>query len=312
MNLANFLPLLAGAAIAVVQPAHAAQPANAPPNVQVVRRMGPPPPVVTGDHASVPLEFSSGLPTFSALIGGQTYRLGFDTGAPGGVHLTDRIVTALNIQPIGEALAGDPSGKNLVRLKLYPVTDLVIGPVRISNWVGTSEPAMPAKLQPLDGIIGLGAFDGFVVTLDYAGRRLLLDRGTLPAPDGKTIFAYDDIIPVVPLTIEGKMIQAHLDTGNVNAPLIVPEHFAQQLSRNAEARVAGVAHTLNNTFQMKTQPIAGQALVGMVPLAGSEVGFPSIINMANVGSLALRNLTIRIDSKNHRIQFLRPPTARVS
>lgn len=274
-------------------------------DVQTIRRMGPPPPAVTGDHASIPLEFTAGLPTFSATIGGKPFKLGFDTGAPGGAHLTDRVVEALHLQPVGEALAGDPSGKNLVRLKLYPVDDLELGPVKISKWVGTAEPVISGKLATVDGLIGLGAFDGFVVTLDYAGGRLLLDRGALPDPDGKNIFAYDDVMPVVPLTIEGKTLQAHLDTGNISMPLIVPEDFANQLSRKAEARAFGVAHTISNTIQMKAIPIAGAALVGDVPISASEIGFPSVINRANVGSLALGNLTIRIDPKNRRVQFLR-------
>jgi hypothetical protein len=301
------LTMFAALATATVQPAE-------PPSqtVHVVRRAGFPPPVVTGDHASAPLDFNGGLPTFSAEIGGKPFKLGFDTGAAGGAHLADKIVAALNMQPIGEVLAGDPSGKNLVRLKLYPVNDLVIGPVKISNWVGTSEPAMPAKLQPLDGIIGLCAFDGFVVTLDYAGSRLMLDRGALPEPDGQAIFAYDDIVPVVPLTVEGKMIRAHLDTGNVNAALIVPENFANQLSRKAEARAAGVAHTISNVIQMKAEPIAGTAHVGNIPLTAAAVHFPSVIDMANIGSLALGSLTIKIDPKNHRIQFLRAAATPVS
>lgn len=77
------------------------------------------------------------------------------------------------------------------------------------------------------------------------------------------------------------------------------------LSRKAEARVSGVAHTISNTIQMKAEPIAGVALVGDVPLAANEVGFPSVINMANIGSLALSNLEVRIDPKNHRVQLLR-------
>lgn len=301
------LTMLLAVAATAAQPAQASTPA-----VRIVRREGPPPPVVTGDHASVPLQFSGGLPTFAATIAGREFRIGFDTGAPGGAHLSDKIVSALNLQPIGEALAGDPSGRNPVRLKLYRVNDLVIGPVTITNWVGTSVAAMPDKLQPLDGIIGLGAFDGFVVTLDYAGRRLLLDRGALPEPDGKTVFTYDDIIPVVPLTVEGKGISAHLDTGNVNAALIVPENFANQLSRKGEVRTVGVAHTISNVIQMKAQPIAGPAFIGSVPLAASEVHFPSILDMANVGSPALASLIVRIDPKNHRVQFLRPTASPVS
>lgn len=312
MIFAQGMVLLAGAMVSVQSGQIPGPPPPSGAPTQVVRRTGPPPPVVNGDHASIPIEFTAGLPTFSATIGGKTFRLGFDTGAPGGAHLTDRVVAALNLQPVGEALAGDPSGKNLIRMKLYPVEDLEIGPVKVTNWIGTSAPVSPGTLESIDGIIGPNAFQGFVVTLDYAGRRLSLDRGALPDPDGKTIFAYDDVMPVVPVTIEGKTIQAHLDTGNISMPLIIPETFANQLSRKAEARAFGVAHTVNNTIQMKAVPITGAVLIGDTPISATEAGFPSVINMANVGSLALGSLIVRVDPKNHRIQFLRaasPPSA---
>jgi hypothetical protein len=292
------LTLAAGAALA--QPATSPQPA-----VRVVRRAAPPPPIVTGDHAVVPLTFVAGFPTLSATIGGKPVKLGFDTGAAGGARLTDRVVQALNLQPVGEALAADPSGKNPVRLKLYPVEDLALGSLNITRWIATSAPVRPGKLETLDGIIGLGAFDGFIVTLDYPGARLLLERGALPEADGKTVFTYKDPIPVVPLTIEGKAIEAHLDTGNIRMPVIVPEAFAARLSRNAEARPAGLAHTVSNTIAMKAMPVTGTIAVGQVPLAVTEVGFPSVIDLANLGSLALTNMTIRVDPRNKRVQIVR-------
>jgi hypothetical protein len=221
-------------------------------------------------------------------------------------------VQALALEPVGEALAGDPSGKNLVRLKLYPVNDLELGPVKITKWIGSSAPVTHDKLESVDGIIGLGAFDGFVVTLDYAGRRLLLDRGALPEPDGKTIFAYDDAIPIVPLTIEGKALKAHLDTGNVNMPVFVPANVAERLSGFAKAHSVGVAHTISNTIQIKAVPVSGAILVGNVPLTAAEVGYPSVIDIGNVGSRALSDLTIRIDPKNRRIEILRPPARSIS
>lgn len=281
--------------------------APASPTVHIVRRTGPPPPLVTGDHAAVPMALVGGLPTISATIGGKTFRLGIDTGAPGGAHLTERVVAALNLQPVGEALAGDPSGKNLVRLKLYPVNDLEIGPVKVTNWVGTASPATPGKLESIDGIIGPQAFAGFVVTLDYAGGRLSLDRGALPEADGKNTFSYEDVIPTVPVTIEGKTIQAHLDTGNVSMALIVPGNFAAHLWHRAGARNFGVAHTFNNTIQMKSVPISGPVVVGSTPISIAQVGFPSVINLANVGSLALGGLLVRIDPANRRVAFSRAP-----
>jgi hypothetical protein len=281
-------------------------PSPMPPAQQVVR-MAAPRPVVTGEHAVVPLEFTAGLPTFTLSVSGKSFRMGFDTGAPGGAHLTDRMADALALQPVGEALATDPSGENPVRIKLVMIPELRFGGLIIRNWIASSAPVRPGRLESLDGIVGLGAFDGYVVTLDYLGHRLLIDRGSLPNPDGRQIFSYSgDPIPVVPLTIEGRTILAHLDTGNVRFPVIVPASFADKLIYAAKARPIGEAHTISSVIEMKAAPVEGLVKIGDAVLKTSEAGFPSIIDLGNVGSLALSDLIVRIDPANSRISFTSP------
>jgi hypothetical protein len=267
-----------------------------------------PRPTVEGDRAEIPLELDHGMPAFMLSIGGQKFKLGFDTGAMGGPHLMQAVPNNLKLDPIGEAFAGDPSGKNLVPIKLYRLPTVELGALRIRDWIATGSAGPLARIGDIDGVIGLGAFDGFVVTLDYAGRRLLLERGSLSPPNGRSIFAYNvaDAVPSVPVTVEGKTLLAHVDTGNVAFAFIVPTHFAQGLSGYAQARTIGVAHTISNVMEIKAVPLTSNALVGTVPLAAREVGFPSVIDLGNIGSLALSTLIVRIDPKNHRIEISRP------
>jgi hypothetical protein len=44
-------------------------------------------------------------------------------------------------------------------------------------------------------------------------------------------------------------------------------------------------------------------LVGDVPLSAGEAGFPSVVDMGNLGSRALGDVIVRIDSRNHRVEF---------
>src|SRR5438309_193573 len=98
-----------------------AQSPSPPPAGPVMARQGPrAPDKVTGDHAALPMTFTAGLPTIAVTIDGKgPFKVGVDTGAMGGVHMTDRLAAALNLAPVGEAQAVDPSGRNPVAIKLY-------------------------------------------------------------------------------------------------------------------------------------------------------------------------------------------------
>jgi hypothetical protein len=271
---------------------------------------GPPPPEkVSGDHAVLPMSFTAGIPTLSIMIDGKgPFLVGFDTGAMGGPHMTARLVEALGLQPVGEAHAGDPSGRNLITIKLYPIASEQFGDVKVEGWVGTgptaAAPAGPgAKLAALDAIVGPASFDGYVITVDYPHGRFSLDRGALPPADGKSVFDYSGPIAGAPLEVEGRTIMAHLDTGNIAAPVIVPADFADRLAHKDQARKIGEAHTVSNTIEMFQTPIDGRPRLGGAALDAAEVGYPAITSFANVGSLALKNVIVRVDPKNHRVSL---------
>lgn len=289
--------LLASAAFQAVS-----QPAPQAATPMVVRRGPPPPDSVSGDRVSLPMTLTAGLPTIDVTINGKgPFKFGFDTGAPGGPHLTDRLTDALGLSPFGEARASDPSGKNPIPVKLYRLDSAAFGPISVNGWVATAQPVRRGRLESLDGLVGLDAFAGYVVTLDFAGGRLSIEKGALPAADGKRIFAYDGPIPSIPVVVEGQTVQAHLDTGNVRFPLIVPEAVALKLAQKDKSRPIGQARTVSNTIDMHAVPLTGDATVGAVALAAREAGYPSIIDKANIGSLALTGKILRVDPANKRI-----------
>lgn len=297
--------LIAIAAVVQNEPA-----ASAPPGQMVVRRQGPAAPKVTGDFAVVQLDLSADIPAFSAEVGGKTVKLAFDTGAPGPLRLTDSVASGLGLSKIGEARASDPSGRNPIILPIYSLASAKIGGLEIRDWDATGSPPRAGKLAAFDGIIGLSAFHGFVVTLDYASSQLEIRRGSLPPADGKTIFKYQgDPIPNLPLTIDGKTMNAHLDTGNSAGPVIVPEQFAKALANYNQAKVVGRARTVSNEMVLSAFDVAVAPSVGAVTLNTRQVVFPSVAGLANIGSKALKGMVVRIDPANGLVQLEAAPPA---
>lgn len=264
-----------------------------------------PAPVVHGSDTCLPMSLSSGLPTIAGTIDGRAVNFGFDTGSPGGPTVDPTIIDSLRLAKIGEARMTDPSMKNVVTVGLYELHDLRLGNFTIDKWVVSESPKRDSRhLADPDGIIGLDAFAGYIVTIDYPGGRMLLTKGRLPEPDGRTSFRYEGPIPRVPLSIEGRAIDAHVDTGNARYSLIVPENYAAQLSGYANRFPIGVAHTANNKYDLLALPVR-DAKIGDMPLYAGTAAFPAPARMGNVGTPILRDMIVKVDPANSIISLER-------
>lgn len=264
-----------------------------------------PTPVVHGTDTCVPMQLADGLPVIPAKLGNREINLGFDTGAPGGPGMDPAIIDAQKLTKVGEAQMTDPSRKNMLTVGLFELRDLKIGNVTIDKWVVVANPPRPSRrLAEPDGIIGLTAFAGYVVTIDYPGRRILFTKGKLPSPDGRSSFHYEGEIPGVTLSLEGHPIEAHIDTGNARYGLIVPEQLASQLADYPSRFPIGIARTVNNKFDLMAVPVH-DSKVGAFPLYAGTAAFPSVAGKANIGSLILQDLVLKVDPANSIVSLQR-------
>lgn len=263
------------------------------------------PPIVHGGDTCVPMRFSDGMPVIEAKIGEKSLNLGFDTGAPGGPGMSQTAIDAQKLRRVGDARISDPSGKNALTVGLYELRALKIGGITIDKWVVAADPPLGKRqLAPPDGIIGLTAFAGYVVTLDYPGRRILFTKGKLPAPDGKSSFHYEGEIPGVALSLEGHPIEARIDTGNARYGLIIPEKLAAQLAGYPNRFPIGSARTVSNKFDLMAVPVR-ESKAGEFPLYVGTAAFPSIAGKANIGSLVLQDMVVKVDPANSIVSLQR-------
>ena len=270
-------------------------------------RRGPPPPdAVLGETATLPIVFESGLPTIEAKIDGQAIRLGIDSGAAG-IHLTATVAARLDLQAVGEGLAGDPSGANPVPMKIYRLEAAQFGGVTVKGVEAVALAVEPVRRDGVDGVVSPNIFQNLVVAIDYPHACLVLHRGSLPSADGRTIFHYDGFAPTMPLEIEGRTQPAEIDTGNTRFGIVLPTAFVGGLHRRAKAREIGQGRTTSSTVQMFATALDGSAHLAGVALDSSEAAWPAVTPIANVGSDGLRGLLVEIDVTNHRVRINRTP-----
>jgi predicted aspartyl protease len=299
------------AALAASVPALAQQaPPQAPgPQPQrVMRQMRPPPPARTGERADVELRLVAGMPTITAMVNGRgPYRFGVDTGASGYLRVTPELAAALGLQQVGEARAGDPSGRNPISIPVYRVETLAFGGLTYTGVSTTPLTLRSPALAEIDGIIGIGFFETLLLTIDYGGLRLSAGPGALPAANGRDVveISYDrGGLISMPMTIGETVHQVHLDTGNTRFPLFMPAESIAALPTRGEAREIGRARTVSQEISLRAIDLAAPVRVGRTLLPVTAAGFPALGTVGNIGSSALGTMAVTVDYANRRLRIV--------
>jgi predicted aspartyl protease len=303
------LMALSIAALALSLPALGQEaPPPGPQPQRVMRPMRPPPPQRTGERADVDVRLVATMPTISVMVNGRgPYRFGVDTGASGYLRVTPELAAALGLQPVGEALAGDPSGRNPTRIPIYRVDSLAFGGLSFAGISATPFMLRSPALAGIDGIVGIGLFETLLLTLDYGRLRLSAGPGALPAANGADVveISYDrGGLISLPLTIGETVHQVHLDTGNTRFPLFMPAASIASLPTRGQARNIGRARTVSQSVSLQAIALAAPVRVGATPLAVTEAGFPALGQVGNLGSPALAAMAVTIDYANRRLRIV--------
>ena len=276
---------------------------------QPLRRMHPTfgAPASRGSPGSVPMTlWRDAMPSVAVMIEGKgPFTLAIDTGAPGHVHLSERVAALVGLTASGQIMASDPSGRTPVGIPTYKVKELTLGGLTLLDLQADGLPPMGPKGETLDGILGMDLFDAFTLTLDFKGRQVGLASEPLPPANGQTIFDYPPG-PLIELALKiGDVpLTTHLDTGQSKTPLMVPQELVARLATHGEARKVGQARTVSQVIEMFSIALDSPVSLGAVRFPVTEVYYPTVIPRGNLGSAALQAMTVRIDRPNRRLQFI--------
>ena len=257
----------------------------------------------------IPMRVDGGMPAIELMVNGKgPFLFAIDTGAEGGPRLDSSLVEKLGLKPSGQMREGDPSGRNPRMAETVKLDSIEVGGLRFTGLDATSRNYKNSP-RPLaaDGIIGLGLFPDYLVTLDFPNKVLRIARGELPKADGAEILDYQSEhgAAVVELSVGTTKIKAHLDTGNMIGAFVFPTSFAEKLTQASEPKVVGRARSASGDMEIKQVQIKEMVRLGRYEFPDATITFPALGDTGNVGAKILSQFAVTFDQQHQRVRLTR-------
>lgn len=236
------------------------------------------------------------------------YRFMLDTGAEGAGRIDSAVVKELEIATLGTATAvgvlGEEKAMTRHRIDALSIGDVTFHNVELISRDYAAE--TPPGLKPFHGILGFHLFRDHLLTINYPARKIVLEQGELPEPDGKTILAMDTVKgPQVDVQFGDHKAQALLDTGAMGE-IGLPSSVAENVKFAGELQVRGS----ENGAELRTGTLAGALKLGEFEFAGPAAIVADPLRRPVVGVRILAALSVTYDQQHGRLRLERPTPRR--
>ena len=297
------LPLAVAVALTVAPlAAHAAARHTDDPPVRPAHTL-----LAAGDTASAPLDLRMGQPIVEVTLNGKgPYRMFLDTGASTTV-LDSTLAAELGLKSEGKTRIGDPADPQAIEADRVTLESMRIGTAEFTGVPAVTwdrSALRPGPDRPL-GVVGLPVFHELLEAIDFPAATVRLTRGALAAKRSDVVaFEYDNGVPLVPIDVAGKKMKAHLDTGSPGL-LSIPEKDSSQVRFDGPLRVVGRGRTVAGDVLFRGAPLDGSFQVGGATFDRPLVVLNDRLPTANVGSRALRDCVLTLDTAHQRLSIER-------
>jgi hypothetical protein len=239
---------------------------------------------------------------------GKPARLLFDTGNHG-LYLIYRVAKKRDFSGLGEATTygGSGSGRHTVLRGLFPVFD--VGGLRYKDALVTSTREEVDPTGRFQGLIGLSAFAGYRITVDFKRKRLTLELADEPL-DGEPYWTVSGQVLVRAGADGGGPGLFLLDTGAMRSLVSLDYASAVEgatLRESAELRGLGGAY--EGARSVDGMRLAFQELEGEGSLTAVDTSTRSRMTGVEIsgylGLEVLRRGRLVIDTRHQRIRVER-------
>lgn len=266
--------------------------------------------------SAMPLQLINGLPYIQISINGKgPYLFGFDSGFGAQLEIDTELAAELGIQSNGTTTIGDGSGNAGVTLQTGIANAVQIGNETFSavnailrNNTRKNVPGM----EQVRGIVGIGMFEQYLLTIDYPGMQMRLEKGTLASPNEKDILSYEPVgggIPEIKINVGEHTISAVIDTRSMSAEFKLPGSMINKLTFLTAPKVIGKGRTISSVIDVTEVKVKESIQLGQFIFTEPVITYPSLNESAIIGSKLLKRFIITIDQQNKRIRFVKGPEA---
>ena len=248
-------------------------------------------------HAAPMIE-RYGKPYVMVTIDGKgPFRFVIDTGTGADAFVTPELARELQLTPTSEAVLSDPSRQGGERVPIVLLPSIQVAGVKF-YWVKAIQHTVTGEAGSCQGMLGFTLFRDYLLTLDFPNRQVLLTEGAL-TPDGeKTVlpFRMPDGVPIASLRVNGKTVEAQLDSGG--GGLTLPEELAVHQKWTIPPTVFATGHTMTTRFAIKAAKLNGDVKVGKYTFTDPVVEIHPAFPLVNFGSPPMQSFAVTFDQKN--------------
>ena len=298
------LRLLAGMSLALVLVATGcAQPAS----------RGPEPDAAT--LVSVPLEPTRSGAVVQANVNGKgPFGLILDSGSEA-TFLSHEIVG-----PLGDGVEVIRSAEGVYDRTAWEKARIQVPSITIGDLTLRDASAVVADLSVLfggeetpGGLLALGLFSEYLVTIDYPGERFLVRKGALPPVNDDDVLEYIEAevrdkprrYPAIQLQVAGQVLRARLDVAT-GGGIMLPTEFMKTLPLAGEPGRMAMARMPDGDFDILGSVLDGVATIGAHSLERPKLRFSELYDDASLGTDLLDQFALTFDQLNRRVRFERP------
>ena len=244
--------------------------------------------------ATAPLLTADSHPTVEVSIKGHTYHFQIETGA------WFNTVSARVVNDLGLKLSRDGD---------VAIDGLSVGAAQFGTLRADVMEHAPGDS---DGQLGLPAFADLLLTVDFPNHQLKLEKGALPAANGRDVLALTEVGPLwgVPINVGGQGFTGFIDTQSGDGLAMAPQ-LAQKVSFTTKPVATGAAHgPAIGEVKVTTARLSGDLAFGGYTFKQPMVAsFPLEIRFPNFGVLMgpplLSKFALTLDQKDKLVRFER-------
>lgn len=239
-----------------------------------------------------------------------------DTGASGHGAIDQSLARELGLEVADHVRMEDGTGLNSQTAPRYDAVRLELSGVSFAPvfLVGGDFASIYSKRehwtsrQPR-GLLGLGLFEDFLLTIDYPGSRIELTRGQLDRSDVE-VFPYQakDGLAYAEIRVGSTRLRACVDTGS-QGELTLPLPYLGKLPTLFEPVLVGNGRTTNNHYEILSTVLRDPIEIGPAKVEHPKVFFNELFQGAILGYGFLQGFRITFDQQGELLSLQTRPSS---